>query len=319
LDRALEQLTVAEELAPESALVKLEAARVLQYQRRFDEAALRLDAIGNIEKLSSKTRRVHLDLSLQNQLRQSEHFAVQHNFKRALECLEAAKIILEQASSSLIDPETTRHVLRRSSQFLLLARAFVGLPEEKRVKNISDWLLNPAGWFGATGQNSTRLAAALPEISALDDSELPPNRGKLMQMHPTFAFIDAGGARFFFHRKDWKGKTAYSRGQEGTIVDFDLGSNDKGVCAVNVRPISEEDVNGTGPAPARDWLSGEIMSIFPTHGFIRLDLGGSVFFHRDACADVTKFKSFAIGTRVRFRLGKNADGKRQAEDVEAYH
>ena len=72
-DRALAQLLKAEELAPASALVKLETARVLQYQRRFDEAAIRLDAIADIERLSARTRRMHLDLSLQNFLRKSEH------------------------------------------------------------------------------------------------------------------------------------------------------------------------------------------------------------------------------------------------------
>jgi LuxR family glucitol operon transcriptional activator len=127
-------------------------------------------------------------------------------------------------------------------------------------------------------------------------------------MHPTFAFIDAGGARFFFHRKDWKGEAPYSPNQEGTIVDFDLGNNSKGVCAVNVRPI----------APG-NWQFGEVMSIFAAHGFIRLDQGGSVFFHRDTCADATRFKSFVVGTRVKFRLGKNEEGKRRAENVEANH
>jgi cold shock CspA family protein len=310
-------LTIAEELAPESAFVKLETARVLQYQRRFDEAAARLEAIGGTERLSSRTRRVHLDLSLQNKLRQSEELVAQHDFRRALECLEAAKAIIEHAASSLIDQETTRHVLRKSSQFRILHKALEGHPEEgTRVRKVIDWLLNPAGWFGSIGSTEALPAVAQSEPSMLDDSKLPPNRGKLIQMHPTFAFIDAGGMRFFFHRKDWKAEVPYSPNREGAIVDFDLGSNSKGVCAVNVRPITAD----AKPAePAHDWQFGEVVSIFVSHGFIQPDEGRSVFFHRETCTDPIEFKAFVVGTRVKFRLGANEKGKARAENVEAHH
>lgn len=78
---------------------------------------------------------------------------------------------------------------------------------------------------------------------------------------------------------------------------------------MNIRPISEK-VN-----TADDWLFGEIMSIHPTYGFIRFGQGRSVFFHRDTCIDATAFKSFVVGTRVKFRLGKDKNGKGRADGV----
>ncbi|WP_456782932.1 NB-ARC domain-containing protein [Bradyrhizobium sp. USDA 4516] len=311
-DRAVEQLIVAERLAPESALIKLEMARVLQYQRKFAEAASRLKAILGIDKLSSRTRRVHLDLSLQNELRQAEYLTSQHDFMGALESLETARAILEKAPNSLIDPETTRHVLRRSSQFTALARAFQGLAEERRLGAVLEWLMNPTGWCGGNGVSSPPSGAMQSEPTpSLNDSELPPNRGRLVQLHPTFAFIDTGGQRFFFHKSDWKGDARHSAYQEGTIVDFDVGANSKGVCAKNVRPIGTREA-----AVGADKLLGEVMSLFVAHGFIRMDVGGSVFFHRDTCLSPSEFRSIHLGSRVAFRLGQNAVGKRRAEEVE---
>jgi LuxR family glucitol operon transcriptional activator len=109
-DRALVQLLKAEELAPKSAYVKIECARVLQYQRKFSEGATRLHNIDDVDKLSSRLRRVHLDLCLQNDLRKSEQLVTQQEFGLALECLEAARKTFEAASPGLIDQRTIRHV-----------------------------------------------------------------------------------------------------------------------------------------------------------------------------------------------------------------
>jgi cold shock CspA family protein len=60
------------------------------------------------------------------------------------------------------------------------------------------------------------------------------------------------------------------------------------------------------------------MGSIDTHGFIALDRGGSIFFHRDTCSEATRRKSLAIGDRVRFLIGKNRDGKKRADNVELY-
>ena len=307
-DRALAQLLKAEELAPESALVKLEAARVFQYQRKFEEAAVRLEAIPSIEKVAARTRRVHLDLSLQNQLRKSEHCASLQDYKKALECLEAAKAILEKAPSSLIDAETTRHVFHAAGHFPVLLRAYKGLPDENRLKNVVDWLSNSHAWSVSTETgaiSSAKSEAVDQEVGQLNEAELPPNRGKLVHKNPTFAFIETGGARFFFHKNSWLGKEDFASAQEGSILEFGLGKNAKGVCAINVRPISDVEK-----------MRGAVISLLANHGFIELDSGGTIFFHRDTCTPTTKFNLFAVGDRVRFSIGKNADGKPRAVNVE---
>jgi cold shock CspA family protein/tetratricopeptide (TPR) repeat protein len=316
-DRALEQLLEAEELAPGSALVKLEAARVLQYQRKFAEAALRLDAISDIDKLSSKTRRVHLDLSLQNQLRKSEDCSSKQDYKSALESLEAAKAILEAAPQSLIDPETTRHVFYAAKHFPTLERAYRGLSDERRLRDVLDWLSNSKMW-GKSNDGTPTVTHVEPKLDREQASEFTPNQGKLTNMNSTFGFVETGSARFFFHRSYWSGQNGFRSAKEGMIVEFELGNNEKGVCAVNVRPITDAAMPKIEEEKSSASELGAINALLKTHGFIALDRGGSIFFHRSACTPATKWKSLAEGDRVRFRVGKSSSGRKCAELVELY-
>ena len=152
------------------------------------------------------------------------------------------------------------------------------------------------------------------EAPHLNESELPPNRGKLVHKNPTFAFAETGGARFFFHRNYWLGKQPFASAQEGTIVEFGLGKNAKGVCAIDVRPISDVEKGGLRD----ERMLGAVTSLLANHGFLQIDGGETIFFHRDTCTAATRFKLLAVGDRVRFSIGRNVDGKRRAVNVELY-
>jgi len=320
-ERALAQLLKAEELAPGSALVKLETARVFQYQRKFAEASIRLESISDIEKLSARTRRMHLDLTLQNFLRKSEHCASIQHYREALECLESAKGLLENAPSSLIDPETTRHVFHSAAHFPVLLRAFEGLPDEGHVKSVIEWLSNSKVWglpnsLGETEPNAPEVSR--PDVEASNRSSVPPNRGKLVHKNATFAFIETGGARFFFHQSSWRASKPFGSTKEGDILEFELGKNAKGVCAIDVRPISDSSPKARNSESGSERVLGAVLSLFPNHGFIQLDEGGSLFFHRDTCTSPATFKSLAVGDRVSLSVAWNLEGKRRAVNVEFY-
>lgn len=234
-DRALEQLLIAERLAPNSGNVKLEAARVLQYQRKFDEAESRLQLIGDIEKLPAWMRRMHLDLRIQNYLRRADHLASQERFLEGLENFERARDIFYQAPSALIDRHTLRHIGRSKRPLPALFRAFRGLGEEERVSAIERWLAVPQE--GIELLEVVLSADDFPDATAFDHTV--PNRGRLAQLHANYGFIDTGSSRYFFHRGGWIGKEDFLSSTEGMLVDFDIGQNNKGVCAVRVRPISD--------------------------------------------------------------------------------
>lgn len=310
-DRALIQLLKAEALAPQSAYVKLECARVLQYQRKFVEADARLTSIDDVDKLSSRLRRWHLDLVLQNDLRKSEYLASQQEFRQALECLESARSTFDAASPALIDERTTRHIQHARRNLHPLRKAFEGLGEARRLAAIEKWLSEPTTKSGQAQQERSREASA--DLGTTESVDAPPNRGRLVQLHRNYAFVDTGGSRFFFHRGCWVGRQDFSLLGEGTIVEFDIGNSEKGICAINVRPISDGPQQTKGAT-----VLGAIKSRTNTYGFIKLDTGHDLFFHRDYCTPTTRFNKLDVGDRVRCTLEIGDDGRRFGINVELY-
>ncbi|MFZ3309581.1 MAG: NB-ARC domain-containing protein, partial [Xanthobacteraceae bacterium] len=303
-NRALEQLLAAEELAPNSAHVKLECARVFQYLRRFIEAHQRLKSIADIDKLPARMRRIHLDLSIQNELRKADYHEDREEFVKALECLEVARATYEKAPSALIDEYTIRHIGRTKRLFPALSRAFRGLSEEERFFAVEQWVSTP--------QQDERLL--LEQATFVDTTiEQPlgnlPNRGRLANVHQNYAFIDTGSTRYFFHRGEWKGSSDFTTVGEGVLVDFDIGESEKGICAVCVRLIKDEK----GEPQYGDPLSGKIKVTFVRHGFITLDRGGDLFFHSHDCT--TPFHEFVVGDRVSCMFSHDSSERKRGVKV----
>ena len=312
MERALEQLLIAEQLAPLAPIVKIECARVFQYVRKFDEAGQRLRGITDLEKLSSKTRRVHLDLTLQNSIRKADHLLTLEEFDQSLSCLEEARSTLEAASPALIDKRTIGSISRAWRVVTSLRRAFKNLPQEVQLKSFEKWLREKEA-FGRPLQPPGAEANEEFSISLLETSPVP-NRGRLSQIHETYAFVVAGSDQLFFHRGNWIGTRDFKTLVEGEVVEFEYGSNDKGLVAFNVRLVDDSNIieqEGTN-------LLGEITSLKTTFGFISLDKGSNIFFHRSNCAETTNFKRLFIGQRVRCIWRRRQDGKIYADKVESY-
>jgi tetratricopeptide (TPR) repeat protein/cold shock CspA family protein len=314
---ALTQLLEAERLAPSAVIVKLECARVLQYLRRFDEAATKLQAIPDIEKQPSRARRVHLDLLLQNELKRAETLIKLEDFEGSLTCLEAAMNIFKAAPNALIDRRTVINLNHVRRHFPALRRAFRNLPNEKRLEVFERWLpFSGAPTLPEKVPNSEESSVTVGGASADSEerSEPLPSRGRLIQIHEKYAFVDVGGTHFFFHAGWWVGSADFSTLSEGTIVQFDADENDRGLIALNVRTIVEID----DEIRSEKRLLGAIKDIRAKHGFVKLDMGGEVFFQRDDCADGTRFRTLTNGVRVRCRVVTDEAGKKRASNVEVY-
>jgi cold shock CspA family protein len=155
---------------------------------------------------------------------------------------------------------------------------------------ISGWLLRPPATLAPTG-----VGSQLAPISAIIDAKLPsqPKHWRI-----------AKEGRLLSESLDIEGK----------IVEFEIGENEKGPCAINVCPIDELR---TKPLPGESLL-GAIKSLTATFGFIKLDRGGDLFFHRTNCTEGTQFLKLAVGERVRCLLEVDAKGRRRGIRVEGY-
>lgn len=318
---ALDQLLEAERLAPTAVLVKLECARVMQYLRKFGEAEAKLSSIPNIDAQSARTRRVHLDLMIQNNTRRAEFEVHEGEFGRALHYLERARDIFIAAPSGLIDFRTVKGLNHARFCFPALRRAFLGLPEAERLLNLEVWMPFP----GEANPTSSKVAVSGEgvgeQISDDDANDVgspaghPPNRGRLIEVHENYGFVDAGGSHYFFHRGQWRGTTDFTQLEKGTIVRFALETHEDGrIQATGVKPVydSAEDL------AAGTVLSGSVKSVQHNHGFIRVDAGVDLFFHRSQCGPGTRFNKLVAGDRVQCTVGTSTSGRPQACSVELF-
>ena len=307
--RALQHLSLAEEMAQDEPDVKLEIARVYQYQRKFTEAGKRLEAVSGMLNLSAKQRRVLFDLMIQNETRRCEHLVGEKDFHQALSALEAAKAIVLAAPPMLIDERAYRNIQRVRRQIPALARAFRGLSEDNRVKEVSDWLIDPL--LFEKKRNLETKSGSHTNL-AINATELP-NRGRLISLGTNFGFVSSGGERLFFHRNDWKSSTDFLDLGEGTIVEFTFIIRDRGPGAQNVRPIGS--VRESSPIGERK--IGCVQDLSRQGGKITLDGGKIVGFSHKNCLPGTKFGRLYVGERVRCMIVSKSEGD-QAVAIESY-
>lgn len=315
-DRAMENLLIAESFASDVPVVLLECARVLLYQRDFEGARDRLCRIPDVEKLPSKTRRVHLDLLLQSYVREADFCVDKERFVDALQSLERLKDILDSSPASLIDRRTVQNVSRAKRQLPALRRCFKGLPEMPRLIGVEAWLFDPNYWASLSDSADARSEdAETIRTGSFDGAseESLPNRGKLSQLHKNYGFIDTGRHRVYFGRSEWRGKTDYFNLAEGQVVSFELAEGPKGIYATNVNFVPgsvDED-------PSQLLIVGNINELRATFGYIAFENGQRLFFHRSDCADGTVFRKLSVGDRVRCESHSD-NGKSRAIKVELY-
>ena len=83
---------------------------------------------------------------------------------------------------------------------------------------------------------------------------------------------------------------------------------------VNVHLVSEPLLD----IPLGRDMSGVVTTVKPTHGFISLDAGGAIFFHKDHCGPGTPFEILKVNDRVKCTTKANAGRKLYADNVELY-
>jgi cold shock CspA family protein len=226
---AIEQFTAALALDSQCVEVQLDLVRAYLYSMRFEQARHLLD--GLVARVGALTRVEHrskaYDLHLQYFTRKAEfHQAVEHSADAALGEYENLLAAFGKIPPTAIDTHMKKH----------LAKAF---PSACRCENdLSD------------DAQRKRLG---PVVTWLSEFELPmlgPHspkrqrlRGKVARIFKfkKFGFISrAGGEELFFHQGQFVRRSEWSAVAEGVEVEFEIGSNKQGDCAIRVRVVDTE-------------------------------------------------------------------------------
>lgn len=175
-----------------------------------------------------------------------------------------------------------REYLRHAGGEYLAEEADVSLPEHAREE-------------GAV--NDVRLGTVIERVSERQ-----------------YAFIQCQlGDRFFFHRSQLADPSHWDAVHNGCLVRFEVGSNIRGTCAVNVRVLDEyehSERKTDQEAPPQPAQTGKVVQYYPSgaYAFVKTLSGDRYFFHRTGISKGVGWGDLANDALVSFRLGHNEKG-----------
>jgi LuxR family transcriptional regulator, glucitol operon activator len=297
IESALPHITLACDLDPGAADIRIERTRYRLYARRFDEAAADLAELDARSDLSEKEKQKLLDLHISFHQRRADYCAT-HN-----EPLEAIRELRELRDAFRRVPQPDEKMRHKLDKSILTARQCLNQAAGPDQSAISMELLQ---WLSR-------------ECSVRDTNvELTPGQSltgtiRELPLHERFGFIqpDAGPA-LFFHKSSLKNRDSWSRLAVGQRVEFVVGENPGGLCATVV-----EATTSLPKIPSADRGTGELvrLRVDKGFGFLRSDEGPEYFFHRTAIVPLGDWYVLNEGDRMTFNVEKDSLGRPKAIGV----
>jgi len=221
-ERAIEQFQEGIKIRPHSFHLQSDYVRALFYLKRFEEARVVLDELLSRAPTNRHvSQRIKLvDLNLQYYSRKADFSAISGgDVKIILSDLESLIREFKQIPPEWVDDKMKRRLI-------------------KSIPNARKCLRE----IGAEAER-TRAETALMELYEIQPvvaSLFPKNthRGSVARIFQSkgFGFVStAEGKELFFGIDGMQMKKEWTQIAEGTPVDFQIGQNKKGACAVNVR------------------------------------------------------------------------------------
>lgn len=208
-------------LDPDSLEAQLLLSRILTYQNRFSEAYEILKTI-NASQISMRLRVIYCDRTVDALCRWLDKSYSEEN-------TDEAKSIIGLIATTIADNQAfidqrIRYKLSKIYRPLQFVNA----------NSTSDDICKKHIEF--INSQSTRHNIIQPEHSNDDASqnELGRKCGKISSIQATYGFIVSGDESLFFHRGEFVGKDFESL-QVGVSVNFAMGANREGPCAIRVR------------------------------------------------------------------------------------
>lgn len=216
-------LKQALQIDPHRPEIRMELARALLYQRKFDEAwdVLRATQTSNFK--NARAWRMFCDLQIQTCSRAVEH-AFANGVSVTLETgMERLRSVVTEMPSYAFDEQSEGHLRSAVSNAQRFMKREGYSPAAGRVKEALDVICTAVG---ITGPSSSANVHQL--VGRVDT--LPADR--------PFGFIASNlNTRMFFHRANMLNVRDFERLRVGSAVTFSIGSNAQGPCADEVQLV----------------------------------------------------------------------------------
>ncbi len=225
-DAAIEQFAAALVLDSQCVEVQLDLVRAYLYSMRFAEARHLLDRL--LARVGALTRVEHrskaYDLHLQYFTRKAEfHQRVEHSADAALREFENLFTAFGKIPPTAVDAHMKKHLAKAFPTACRCENDLSGEAQKKRLEPIITWL---------SEFELPMLVSHSPKRQRL--------RGKVTRVFKFkhFGFISrVGGEELFFHQSQLVRRSKWSSVSEGVEVEFEVGSNKQGDCAIRVRVV----------------------------------------------------------------------------------
>jgi tetratricopeptide (TPR) repeat protein/cold shock CspA family protein len=321
LDEAAEQLQVGLELDQSDWELHLELALVYLYQQKFDDAERELGIIGShIDELTPFRARRFYDQCLQLEYRRADLSSIAGDEQSAVDALVQFKSRLNAIDHDYLDNRSLVLIEKASGVASRLAANGLKLDTRVNATEVGAWLRD----------FSIDLDVAdfqRPDLYVSSDFVVGEAlRGKFVDRHPaiqTAGYIEVDDSRrIFVHRNGFQNSWFWKRVSPGDIVEFVVGSNDKGFSAVDVVQVDADGSTSAKPGePDRlttssDFAEGEkLEGVFAFRhpslsvaGYLEVKSRGTIFVHRNAFRNIRDWLEVDSGTRTRFVVGRNDAG-----------
>ena len=221
-EKALEQYGIGQKIDGSSARFPLEMARVYLFTHKWAEARDLLDKLMQRTDLDRLFTRKVWDTHFQYYYRMADMSARNRDYVKAVECLNDLRNEYDKCPSDVIDQKMRIKLEKSAPIARWCANFFKGSDDGESVEEL-------VNWYEETVSDSLRKSVDLlhgEEYEGTIDN-IPKNKN--------FAFLQTeGGRQLFFHKFFLSNPEEWERMKEGDVVNFRIGQNEKGTCAVNV-------------------------------------------------------------------------------------
>ena len=221
-DRAVEQFEAGLKIRPTSFHLQSDYVRALFYLKRFEDARTILDdLLSRAPANRHASQRIKLvDLNLQYYSRRADFLALSGgDVKTILSDLESLIVAFKRIPSEWVDDKMKRRLLKSTPT----ARKCVRESEETEQRSRAETVL-------------IELYEIQPAVTSPSAKHTLSGLVARIFQSKGFGFISADeGNELFFAFEGMQIKKEWKSIEEGTLVEFQIGQNKKGTCAVNVR------------------------------------------------------------------------------------
>src|SRR5882724_5491895 len=225
-DEAIKQFSAALGIKPQCVEVQLDLVRAYLYSRRFDEAyQVVTELLARVDTFAKAEHRSKVyDLHLQYFIRKADFYqSAERDSVAALGEFESLYAVFQGIPSAWIDQHMKRHL---GKAFLTACRCendLTDTEDRRKAGEIATWLASfEVPRLGAESAGRRRMRGRISRVF----------------LFKSFGFISRSeGEEIFFHQNALLRRSQWSSIIPGVNVEFEIGSNKTGECAVRVRVL----------------------------------------------------------------------------------